>query len=483
MKQTQSLYKYLYQMLTSQILNGTFIQGQKFPSQHEICLQYNVGITTVRKVMKMLDEQGYIHTAQGQPSVVTYQAPKEIYATLLVQRREEIADAYQGLGLLMPVLYREGAKQCKEPELRFFHKILENISEQMELEDHYRQANAFFTTLLRPLKNQLIMDLELDSENYLHVPYIPFPDVENPFATTVERTKIWLKTAIYQIEQKQFDDFCDGSARLYSASNERVDRYLCALSKYTSHVPQTKVDINWFRVKERSELYSRLAMTIIRRIVSGEFDGKKYLPSIPELMDEYGVMKNTARRAVALLNSLGFVQTIDKKGTVILIQEKFQTNNNFSLTESVIQERLSLFLDAFQIVTLIAHNCASSFSSIPKELVSSFENRLLTAPDNKFIALSFQLLMNCFIQLTPCHSLKNILRQLDDLIIWGHYLQAIDKSYYENRDYSEIVTAMKAVITALKNQSNNELPNAFSKAFLLLYQELCAVVSYLPYDF
>ena len=77
MGRNQQLYQYLYQTITMQIFNGTFIYGQEFPSQKEICQRYNAGITTVRKVMKMLAEEGYIHTAQGLPSMVTYRTSQE----------------------------------------------------------------------------------------------------------------------------------------------------------------------------------------------------------------------------------------------------------------------------------------------------------------------------------------------------------------------------------------------------------------------
>ena len=479
MKQPQNLYQYLYQTLVSQLLNGTFFQGQEFPSQREICLQYNVGITTVRKVMKMLDEQGYVRTAQGQPSIVTYQASKETHAALLVRHQEEIADAYGGLGLIMPVLYCEGAKRCTEPELRLLHKILDGISDRMVLEDHYRLANAFFTALLRPFNNQLIMDLELDSENYLHVPHIPLPGVENPFATTVDRTKSWFQTAVRQIEQKRFDEFRDGAAQLYRASAERVDRYLCDLGKYASSGAQSTEEIRWFRTKERSELYSRLAMTIIRRLIAGEFDDKKYLPSIPMLMEEYGVTKNTARRAVALLNALGFAQTIDKKGTVISTDRSAQVKANFNLADPLIQERVSLCLNALQIVSLTAHSCAASVTSVSGELALLLEHRLSSTPVDKFITLSFQLLINSFIQLMPYHSLQNIFRQLDDLILWGHYLRPIDESYYI--DYSNVAAAMSTVVAALKRQDCSSLPDAFSGAFSLYYQNVCSITSRLPY--
>lgn len=475
MGRNQQLYQYLYQTITTQIFNGTFIYGQEFPSQREICQRYNVGITTVRKVMKLLAEEGYISTAQGQPSVVAYRTSKEALAGFLVQGREEIADAYKALGLLMPILYREGAKRCNESDLRFLDEILNNISEQMELSDHYQLANAFFTALLRPLKNQLIIDLELDSENYLHVPYVPFPGIDDPFATSVERTKTWFNKAIFQIEHKQFDDFYASASGLYCDSGERVDNYLYALGKYTGTNPKKKEDINWFRIKGRSELYARLAMTIVRRIVAGEFDNEQYLPSIPKLMKEYGITKNTARRAVNLLNSLGIAQTIDKKGSVITPEGDAPYKSELNWEEPVIQERLSFFLEALQILTLTARSCAASISFIPDGLGCSLENRLLTAPDDRISPLSFQLLMNTFIQLLPYQSLKNIFRQLDDLLIWGHYMQAIDQSFYP--DYSEMAFAMDDVVTALKAQRSDALPDAFSNAFTLIYQNVCMVFS------
>lgn len=475
MNQNQQLYQYLYQTITSQIFNGTFIYGQDFPSQREICLRYNVGITTVRKVMKLLAEEGYIHTAQGQPSVVAYCTSKETHAAYLAQSRDEIADAYRGLGLLMPILYREGAKRCNISDLRFFEEILNNMSEQVELQDHYQLANDFFTTILRPLKNKLIIDLELDSENYLHVPYISLPGIDDPFDTTVARTQTWFKNAILQIEQKQFDDFCDGTSKLYSASRERVDNYLSALSKYTGENEKKKEEIRWFRIKEHSELYARLAMTIVRRIIAGEFDKQPYLPSIPKLMQEYGVTKNTARRAVNLLNSLGIAQTFDKKGSVITPEGDTGYKSELNLTEPIIQERISFFLEALQIVTLTARSCAASISFIPDNLGHCMENKLRTTSNNRMCPLSFQLLMNSYIQLLPHHSLKNIFRQLDDLLIWGHYLQAIDKSFHP--DYSELALAMDTVVTALKNKNIEALPDAFSNAFSLVHQNVYEVLS------
>ena len=45
----------------------------------------------------------------------------------------------------------------------------------------------------------------------------------------------------------------------------------------------------------------------------GEFDSRIYLPSVPQLMQEYGISKSTASNAIALLSDIGFVRILDKR--------------------------------------------------------------------------------------------------------------------------------------------------------------------------
>lgn len=44
MKQSQNLYEYLCQMLTTQLFNGTFQYSRRFLSQREICRQQFIQI-------------------------------------------------------------------------------------------------------------------------------------------------------------------------------------------------------------------------------------------------------------------------------------------------------------------------------------------------------------------------------------------------------------------------------------------------------
>ena len=58
MREETALYRALYQSILTQIYSGVIRRGQRFPSQRQICAQYNVGITTVRKAIRMLEEEG-----------------------------------------------------------------------------------------------------------------------------------------------------------------------------------------------------------------------------------------------------------------------------------------------------------------------------------------------------------------------------------------------------------------------------------------
>lgn len=476
LRQEQNLYEYLYQALAVQIESG--IYPRALPSQQEICKRYNVGITTVRKVLNMLNENGYIRTARGMPAAVVYRAPPEARMAALAGRREQIADAYMGTGLLMPSLYVEGARRCGADGLRRLQEICGGVAEGADLPALYRQANLFFSELLTPLENQLVMDLERDVENYQRIPYLPFPGLSNPFELTSRQLKAWLQTAISQIRQKRLRQLYDSIVLFYRESSRKVDGYLLFWSRQTGTPPSSDGEIRWFRGKGRSELYAHLAMTILRRIVSREFDGQRYLPSIPALMEEYHVTKDTASRALALLYSLGITQTLNRKGTIVASGQFPVRKLQIELTDPVVRRRISYFLDALQIMALTIRGSAAAFLPVSRDLAQGMEEQLEPAFSDRISPMAVQMLMHCSIELAPCHSLRNIYRQLNELLVWGYYLHAVDESFYP--DNSGIARAMERVVRVLHGKDQKELPQALELAFSLIYDSIRTVIEKVP---
>ncbi len=64
-------------------------------------------------------------------------------------------------------------------------------------------------------------------------------------------------------------------------------------------------------------LYMQLAAVLRARIESGEIGHLKPLPSEDRLKDEFGISRDTVRRAVEVLRNEGRVFTVPHRGTFV----------------------------------------------------------------------------------------------------------------------------------------------------------------------
>ena len=76
-------YKQIYEHLRSQIANGKYIPGDLLPSEHDLCIIYNVARLTVRRALEQLIADGLIVRRQGKGSIVKG-APKGVGILSLV---------------------------------------------------------------------------------------------------------------------------------------------------------------------------------------------------------------------------------------------------------------------------------------------------------------------------------------------------------------------------------------------------------------
>ncbi|WP_246421785.1 GntR family transcriptional regulator [Nocardiopsis mwathae] len=74
------------------------------------------------------------------------------------------------------------------------------------------------------------------------------------------------------------------------------------------------MDIDHF---DPTPIYQQVARVIRERIKSGELKPKDRVPSEPQMVAEYGIARDTARQAVALLRSEGWVITLPQRGTFV----------------------------------------------------------------------------------------------------------------------------------------------------------------------
>ncbi|MBK5444737.1 MULTISPECIES: trehalose operon repressor [unclassified Peribacillus] len=60
----------IYENISKQILDGRLIAGDMLPSENELAESHSASRETIRKALKMLSEDGYIHKVQGKGSIV-----------------------------------------------------------------------------------------------------------------------------------------------------------------------------------------------------------------------------------------------------------------------------------------------------------------------------------------------------------------------------------------------------------------------------
>lgn len=69
-------------------------------------------------------------------------------------------------------------------------------------------------------------------------------------------------------------------------------------------------------------LYVQVAEAIRARIESGELVVDRPIPSENQLVQEYGVARGTARKAIELLREQGLVITVTGRGTFVIRQSE-----------------------------------------------------------------------------------------------------------------------------------------------------------------
>ena len=69
-------------------------------------------------------------------------------------------------------------------------------------------------------------------------------------------------------------------------------------------------------------VYRQLADLLRQRILSGKIGARQPVPSAKALVQEFGIARGTAERAVATLRSEGLVRTVPGKGVFVVPEDE-----------------------------------------------------------------------------------------------------------------------------------------------------------------
>ncbi len=412
-----ALYRFLYQAIVSEIQSGRFRCGASLPSQDTLRRQYNVGITTVRRSLQMLQADGFIACAPRKRATVLYRADDRAYAASLLRYKPMTLSLYRSFEPVLPPLRALGAARL--PRFDALRSLADSLEEGMEPEKFFQQVSLFFLELLAPFRNRVLADLQTDVSHRIHIPYPSFLTDESTGRLSPAQMRAAFHALLDALYEKDFSAAAQMLRAQYRGFMAWTERFFAALEQRypdlrVEPLPQTPGE------KTRQPLYTSVARHLYRRIQAGEFEGRRFIPSLPELMDAYGISQATALSAVALLSDIGVLQMHPKKGTSVA-----RPGSPFApvrLSRESILEHLILFLSALQILSC----CAGCLSEALLAGLDEAERRDDAARLQSCAAQGSGAFIRVLLELFRRHAgedcLARFITQLDDLLIWGHYL-------------------------------------------------------------
>lgn len=460
MKGDQALYGGVYQSLAGKIQMGFYQQENQFPTQKELCKQYHVGITTIRRVIRMLEKDGFIEATQGKrPVVINWEGEAGIQ--LLLRRQDSIADILDGMQIIMPGIFLEGAKRCKKEDLEALAALSKKISTHCRQEEYYQWNAAFFDILLQPLQNTLISELITDTSHFLQIPMLP---AKTKSATLFKRLSKRFPEYVRFIEEENWQ-------RLYSKFQAMFPNVKLTLLKYLDSLNGSgtvgdPLFYYWHVKRNERHLYNQVALDILKQIDSGLYKDGDTLPSINSLLDRYPISRITASAVFSLLSETGIIQIRQRKRSVVTLPPKQPpVLSSFAMYTHMVQ-----FVRASQLLVLMGKSVASvSFPMLDTETIQRMQTEVRKPFYRQYPSNSCRILLNCLMETVPNGYLKNILEQLSQLFLWGYPLQFSEQ---KTAIAEEILVYTREAITFAANKNANGFAENTERVFRLVHEKV-----------
>jgi DNA-binding transcriptional regulator YhcF (GntR family) len=128
-----TLFSYLYNAITTQIKIGNYKYGESLPSYRKICEIYNVGIRTVKDVLAVLKDEGYVETEERKSAVVVYRPSRRVDSKPvkdLIAKRTALLDCIEAMKIMMPDIFVRSMEANTYDDWELCKKQLKGIDEQ-----------------------------------------------------------------------------------------------------------------------------------------------------------------------------------------------------------------------------------------------------------------------------------------------------------------------------------------------------------------
>lgn len=328
MERETPLYKIIYNKILNRILVGIYPKGYQLRSVEKMHAEYNVGYTSIRRALRLLQQEGFIRLEERRRPVVIFDAEdpgcRELRWRVFLSRYQSHLDCCRALPVLGPGLIMVGAEHCGEKALDDLEVLVDwpesKVTSQRDL---LELCYTWQTLVIQQADNELANDLFLQIRGFDDLRFIVLP-LDEVVPGEVELTRRALSHWTEMLR-------CGDLKGLHMTMTIFFHRMACSWERdfrLLKDEPEAKsvqpVDFKWYIRQTPEPLYRKIAYDLLQ---TAEWEGMQpgeYFPSEAALLKQYGVSAVTVRGALAMLNNLGVARTVNGMGT-ILIGESIHT--------------------------------------------------------------------------------------------------------------------------------------------------------------
>lgn len=477
-------YLIIFEHIIQQIYTGKITIGDRLDSIKSMSEEYMVSKNTIKTVIKMLSEKGFIETKAGsRPVLIQSTSKQSIESDLLYEKILQISEIYKIFSLIFPSIAMYNIKRFTSKDFEELNEIIDcmekNSSNYLVFKE---QRLKYINKLISKTNNFLIhhfceiiqhdviisqLAYNLDNLDNLDNCCIDF--FRNKYIEQVR------KTYLYGLDGNLIE-FKKLLTYMYKACRESI------LKMVENRAPQS-IDTSSFNsvTLEKCYLYDLIVSDVICQIFEGNIKIGDCLPSITSIINRYNVSLPTVRSAYNELNELGIAKTINGKGTYVTLFSEY--DDDYINTEEG-AKRLSLLLDAMEFVTITLEDVVlllgNKMDLIAVDKIETHLRYLQNNCEECKVYPDFVLLCK-IVDYTQIYVLQETFLHLKQYMIFGIYLER-----FFHEEYNEILKTRFDVcfeiLRYLKKGDVERFAESFSNIFKESLQYLKKVISSLNVD-
>ena len=419
MKGNMERYQVVYSVLKTQIQFGFYKFGDVLPPIENAAADFFVSVDTMRAAYQQLQREGFvtISTNIGTTIVRDY-GKQEIEQNIQIfyaQRKNVLIDLSKSLRVLLGHAQWIGFQNVPAEIYRGLRQHgTSHTQPRISTFEHVIQAYT-------ALGNNLLFRLVWQIYMFCEIPFFTMPD--NPWRTFI--IKDFSPRSLDCCLKQDWDSLRE----LVYASQDRLSLELCRFydETITMSPPEQEFSFQWNSYDKASQICYSLAMDLLISINNGIYPADTLLPSLSKLSHEKQVSVSTVRRALSLLNGVGATKSAKRIGTRVLSSHEIAKNCDF--TNPAVRKRLLDMAQSLQFLTLSCRDIAeSTIRALGEEELNTCRNRLTALKDERryeLIGYATLDLLKCF---APYKAVRNIYKELLQLLFWGYSLKDIWKT-------------------------------------------------------